>query len=232
MKKFLYNTIHLKGGFTLVETLVAIAVLLVAIVGPMTIAAQGLQASFFSREQTTAVYLAQEAIEAIEKKRDDQALNDVAIKGDRVWQLCQNGVLPADPGDPIVEQNPDAGYTDPDICKGDTWGWYDELTADDGPDCDASTDDSIGCDYDGASGTFHVCTSDADCTLQADEAYTSGRYYQYDNGSPSQFTRTITLSNEGDDEALVTVEVRWRASLFGGTDSRVVLQTRIFDQYE
>jgi prepilin-type N-terminal cleavage/methylation domain-containing protein len=43
-------------GFTLVETLVAITILLVAIVGPMTIAARGLQTAFFAREQITAYF--------------------------------------------------------------------------------------------------------------------------------------------------------------------------------
>ncbi len=61
-------------GFTLVETLVGITVLLVAIVGPMTMAARGLQSAFHARDQITAVYLAQEAIEIIRAQRDQNAL--------------------------------------------------------------------------------------------------------------------------------------------------------------
>ncbi len=63
-----------QNGFTLVETLVGITVLLVAIVGPMTMAARGLQSAFHARDQITAVYLGQEAIEIIRAQRDQNAL--------------------------------------------------------------------------------------------------------------------------------------------------------------
>jgi prepilin-type N-terminal cleavage/methylation domain-containing protein len=65
-----------ESGFTLVETLVAITILLVVIVGPMTIAQKGIQNSYFAGDQTTAVYLAQEAIEHIQRLRDDVALDN------------------------------------------------------------------------------------------------------------------------------------------------------------
>lgn len=58
-------------GFSLVETLVAITILLIVIVGPMTIASQTSRSSNFASEQVTAFFLAQEGIELIEKSRDD-----------------------------------------------------------------------------------------------------------------------------------------------------------------
>lgn len=64
-----------KKGFTLVETLVAIAVLLIVIVGPMGIAQKGIQNAYYANEQVTAVFLAQEAIEAVRMYRDNQALD-------------------------------------------------------------------------------------------------------------------------------------------------------------
>ena len=62
------------GGFTLVETLVAISILLLVIVGPMTIAQKGIRNAYFANEQVTAVFLAQEASEAVRVYRDNQAL--------------------------------------------------------------------------------------------------------------------------------------------------------------
>lgn len=62
-------------GFTLVETFVAMTILLVAIVAPMTIAQRGLQSSFFSKERITATYLAQEGIEALRLYRDTHMLD-------------------------------------------------------------------------------------------------------------------------------------------------------------
>jgi prepilin-type N-terminal cleavage/methylation domain-containing protein len=69
-------------GFTLVETLVAISILVVAIVGPMTIAMRGLQSAFFAKEQLTAIYLAQEAVEIIRMHRDQYALVQRATSND------------------------------------------------------------------------------------------------------------------------------------------------------
>ncbi len=63
-----------QGGFTLVETLVAISILLLVVIGPMTIAAKGMQMGYYANEQSTAVFMAQEAIESIQKLRDDNAL--------------------------------------------------------------------------------------------------------------------------------------------------------------
>lgn len=63
------------NGFTLVETLVAIGVLLLAIIGPMTVAQKGIQNAQYASEQITAVFLAQEEIERIREARDNKALD-------------------------------------------------------------------------------------------------------------------------------------------------------------
>jgi prepilin-type N-terminal cleavage/methylation domain-containing protein len=62
-------------GFTLVETLVAIVILLLVVIGPITVAQKGIQNAYFANERVTATFLAQEAIEGIRKYRDDLALN-------------------------------------------------------------------------------------------------------------------------------------------------------------
>ena len=63
-------------GFTLIETLVAITIILTAIAGPLTIASQGLRAARISRDRIVAIYLAQEAIEYIRTVRDSNVLRD------------------------------------------------------------------------------------------------------------------------------------------------------------
>jgi len=62
------------AGFTLVETLVAISVLLLSIAGPLTIATRSLLSARFARDQVTAFYLAQEATELIRNQRDNNSI--------------------------------------------------------------------------------------------------------------------------------------------------------------
>lgn len=52
-------------GFSLVETLVAISILLISITAPLTIASKSLQNNYLASEQLTGLMLAQEGIEAI-----------------------------------------------------------------------------------------------------------------------------------------------------------------------
>lgn len=61
-------------GFTLLETLVAIFILVLAITGPMVFAQSTLRAAFQSRDQITAFYLAQDVIEFIKNVRDTNGL--------------------------------------------------------------------------------------------------------------------------------------------------------------
>lgn len=80
------KVIQSQAGYSLVEVLVAITVLLIALVGPLTIAHTGLKRSNFAKEQTQAVFLAQEGIEAMVKLREDDALNASTYKNlNQVW---------------------------------------------------------------------------------------------------------------------------------------------------
>jgi prepilin-type N-terminal cleavage/methylation domain-containing protein len=63
-----------KKGFTLIETLIAITLLMLAVVEPMSLTAQALKAAYYSRDQVTASNLAQEAVEAVRSVRDAQIL--------------------------------------------------------------------------------------------------------------------------------------------------------------
>ncbi len=63
-------------GFTLIETMVAISLLTIAIVAPMSLTTQSLSSAYYARDQITAFYLAQEAIEAVRHVRDGNVLNN------------------------------------------------------------------------------------------------------------------------------------------------------------
>ena len=66
----------LSGGFTLIEAFVAIAILMFTIVGPLTLAQRSLSAAYYAKDQVTAYYLAEEAVEYIRNLRDENRLNN------------------------------------------------------------------------------------------------------------------------------------------------------------
>ncbi len=68
------STIHYSRGFTLIETLVAVSMLSVAIVAPMTLVSKSLASAYYARDQVTAFFLAQEAVEAVRHLRDHNTL--------------------------------------------------------------------------------------------------------------------------------------------------------------
>ena len=83
MKKKLLNfkkDISLTSGFTIVETLVAITILMISIAGPLTVAHKGLLAANYAADQVTAAYLVQDMIEYIKNVKDNNI-----IRNDPVW---------------------------------------------------------------------------------------------------------------------------------------------------
>lgn len=61
-------------GFTLIETLVAVSIFLVSVVGMMTILSSGLSNTIAAKKKMTATFLAQEGIEYIRNLRDTYVL--------------------------------------------------------------------------------------------------------------------------------------------------------------
>ncbi len=72
-------------GFTIIETLIAVAILMIAIVGPLTIAHRGLIAAITAREQITANYLAQDAMEYLKNIRDGALIEEDVAAGEFWW---------------------------------------------------------------------------------------------------------------------------------------------------
>lgn len=91
-----------QGGFTIIETLVAIFILLVSTTGPLSFAQSGLRSSFLARDQVTAFYLAQDAIETLKNIRDN---NNIAYRNgdDTVLWLGGFGMCePKTKGNPVM----------------------------------------------------------------------------------------------------------------------------------
>ena len=74
------TTINLVSGFTLIETIVAIFILLTSVLAPMSIASKALSTARYAKEQVTAFYLAQEGIELVRNIRENTAMS-----GGSVW---------------------------------------------------------------------------------------------------------------------------------------------------
>jgi Tfp pilus assembly protein PilV len=64
------------SGFTLLEALMAVSILMVAVVAPITVSQKGLSSAVYAKSQMIASYLAQDAIEYIKNVRDQTAIQN------------------------------------------------------------------------------------------------------------------------------------------------------------
>ncbi|HRY62543.1 MAG TPA: hypothetical protein P5056_02125 [Candidatus Paceibacterota bacterium] len=64
------RTARLVSGFTIIEALVAISILTIAVTGPLSLASKGISYSSYAKDEITAFYLANEAIDVIRNIRD------------------------------------------------------------------------------------------------------------------------------------------------------------------
>ncbi len=98
MKNFQFpiSNFQKERGFTLIETLVAISILVVAVTAPLSLASQSLFASLYAKDQVAAAYLAQEAIEVVRQKRDQNMMlileSQATVPIDRIFWI--DGIIP------------------------------------------------------------------------------------------------------------------------------------------
>ncbi len=71
-------------GITLIECIVAVAILAIAIAGPMTLASQSLRASRDARNELVATHLAEEGVEVVHSVRDNNSADDITA-GQTLW---------------------------------------------------------------------------------------------------------------------------------------------------
>lgn len=74
MKNFQKSMPKLVSGFTILETLIAVAILVAGIIGTTSAVQTGISSYIFSKDQIIAFYLAQEGFEQIRNTRDENAL--------------------------------------------------------------------------------------------------------------------------------------------------------------
>ena len=63
-----------QAGFTILETMVAIAILLIAVTGPLSTIGSALGQIYMTRDQMIAINLAQEGVEAVRQVRDSKLI--------------------------------------------------------------------------------------------------------------------------------------------------------------
>jgi len=76
-------------GFTLIETLVAVSILMISIAGPLTIAQRSLKASIYAKDQVTASFLAQDMIEQIKRDKGTNGFDTWATTASTAY--CSTG---------------------------------------------------------------------------------------------------------------------------------------------
>ncbi|MDQ2933163.1 MAG: prepilin-type N-terminal cleavage/methylation domain-containing protein [bacterium] len=81
MKNYPSKSTRVKNGFTIVETLIAITVLMIAVAGPLVVASKGLTSALNSKDQMIASFLAQESMEVIKNKKN------INITANNSWLL-------------------------------------------------------------------------------------------------------------------------------------------------
>ena len=176
------------AGFTLIETLVAVAIIMLAIAGPLVSANRALVSAYIARDQLTASYLGQEGVEYVRRMRDSVYLYDYK----------------ADPSNSNL-----ATLAFSDFTAGSIPGSIKSCFLGSGScallDPILPMDVSTGSTYNYA---MQLC-SNATCSVEGKLSLTGGRYV-FNNGAGgiSVFTRSIKFYTVGS-EIEVVVTVSW-----------------------
>ena len=192
-----------QSGFSLVETLVAITILLIVIVGPMTISSSAAKSTSFASEQVTAFFLAQEGAELMEKARNDL--------------LLQN----------FSGTNPDPWADFTRTAAGGTYRFCYTSVGVNG--CNLS----IGNGSSGALTSPASCSGQDSCkvNLDAENSSLRSKFTAGNTGVATIYIRNIRLQQVSANEVSVTSTVTWRSG-FSRDDQQVVVQTSLFNIYE
>lgn len=191
-----------QSGFSLVETLVAITILLLVIVGPMTISSSSARSTTFASEQVTAFFLAQEGAELIEKVRNELVLENFAGSNPDPWTDFKN------PNGPLGFCHTSNG------CN---------LSFNTTPPNTAGNLSTVrSCSNQDGCVLF----------LDTSNASVRSKYNTTNAGTRAVYTRRIVLQTNPSDpnEVFVTSVVSWRSG-FSRDEQQVSVQTSLFNVY-
>lgn len=197
-----YNSTQ--SGFSLVETLVAITILLIVIIGPMSIAATAARSTSFSSEQVVAFFLAQEGAEIAQKAREDILLRHFLDVSDGSY-LADTWGLFANTSNSGIYKN----------CFSTT-GCGLELNT----DASGSIKTPISCSAN--SGTA--------CKLYFDTTKERSRYNYTVGSETTPYSRVINFEEISDHEIKVISTVYWRTGSQRAAQE-VKVETYLFDVY-
>lgn len=195
-----------QSGFSLVEALVSITILLIIIVGPMKISSNAAKSTSFASEQVTAFFLAQEGIELVQKARDDLFVQHFLLSGANT-----------DPWGEFIRSN--GAYADcfeSDGCGLETSGQASGILVTP-KDCNGNSADCL-------------------LYFDTDTASIRSRYTHNGSGSsktPSVFTRRIYLEKlpaPNDYEVRVFSEVTWRTGTIKN-EQKATVETYLLNTY-
>ena len=193
---------HSQSGFSLVETLVAISLLLIIIVGPMTISSSATQSTSFATEQVVAFFLAQEGAEIAQRARDDLILENLENASNGGWDE----------------------FTD-------EFGTFEGCFESDGCALELNTNATgslrpvLECEDESIGGT------EVNCRLNFDSSNNRAQYNYQDLGDETPYTRIIRFENITADEVRVQSEVFWRTGSQREAQ-RVEVVTYLFNVYD
>ncbi len=173
------------SGFTLIETLVAIAIISIAITGPSFTAEKSIEASSIAQNKMTASFLAQEGTEFMRVMRDNAYMNGCFSSGD--YTACKNWW---------------GGFTTNLYGS----GAYNILRCASPEKCTIDTS-SVSSGVGFGTGSIFTCSTQACGTLYITP---NGQYTTQSLGNKkTQFNRTISAKQITDTEILVSSTVKW-----------------------
>lgn len=211
--KFRAQIFYKKSGFTLIEALVAISILMIAIASPMMLAQKGLSTATLSKDQMVATFLAQDAIEAVKNIRDQIAMDPIA----KDW--LNSGTINLEPCicDSKTENCNFDNPTNLKFCTIDTTAgtWSNDFIK---KGENISSDDSK---------VLKIYYKQ----LIGDEEKHFVKY-DYTEGEKSKFTRYINIQKTGEltgNEAVINVRVSWNSTI---GEQKIDLQNFIYNYSE